>query len=60
MLIIPCSESILFLWTLCSSPPSAPISDRIVKIVAYFRVDAEIIFVTFSVVGISGVPSATL
>ena len=60
IVIIPCSVSILVRCVLCSSSPSAPISARIVKIVVYFLLDAEIIFIMFSVVGIRGVPSATL
>ena len=60
MLIMPCSVSILLRCTRWSSSPSAPVSARIVKMVAYLRVDALIILLTFSVVGMSGVPSSTL
>jgi len=60
MVICPSVESILLLRMLWSSWPSAPISDRSVKIVANFGPDAEIIFVTLSVLGIIGVPSGTL
>jgi hypothetical protein len=60
IVIVPCSVSILFRGVLCSSSPSAPVSVSIVKIVAYLLLDAEIICVTLFVVGIMGVPSATL
>jgi len=60
MLTIPCSVSILFRCSLWSSSPSTPISAISVKIVAYLLVDALIIFVTFSVVGIIGVPNSHL
>ena len=54
-LIIPCSSSIWFLGVLSSSLPSKPVSANIVNIVAYFLVDADIIFFTDSVVGIRGI-----
>ena len=38
-----------------SSCPSTPVSLRMVKIVAYFRVEADIILSTFAVVGMSGI-----
>jgi hypothetical protein len=60
MVICPSCVSILLRCVLYSSSPSAPVSAMIVKIVAYLLVDALIIFVTFSVEGIIGVPSATL
>ncbi len=55
MLIILCSKSMLFLCVLCSSCPSAPVSTKMVKIVAYRFVDADIIFSMLAVVGIMGV-----
>jgi len=60
MLTIPCSVSIFLRCSLCSSSPSTPISAMRVKIVAYRLVEAEIIFVTFSRVGIIGVPCSHL
>ena len=60
MVIFPSSRFILLLGVLCSSSPSAAISAIIVKMVANFLLDAEIIFVTLSVVGIMGVPSVSL
>lgn len=60
MLTIPCSVSIFLRCSLWSSSPSTPISAMMVKIVAYRLVDALIILVTFSVVGIIGVPCSHL
>ena len=54
-LIIPCSASMLFLCIVAGSCASSPVSARIVKIVAYFRGEAEIFLLMFSVVGISGI-----
>jgi len=54
-LIIPFSASMSFLCVVTSSWASMPVSARIVKIVAYFLVDADIILLMFSVVGISGI-----
>ena len=60
IVMVLCSVPILLRGVLCSSSPSAAVSVSIVNIVACSWFDAEIIFVTFSVVGIMGVPSATL
>lgn len=54
-LIIPFSASMSFLCVVTNSWASMPVSARIVKIVAYFLVDALIILLMFSVVGISGI-----
>ena len=51
-LIIPCSRSICSFGVCLSSSPSAAVSAIIVKIVEYLLEEAEIIFVTCSVVGI--------
>jgi len=53
--IIPCSVSMSFLCVVASSCPSSPVSVRIVKIVAYLGVDALMILLMFSVVGIIGI-----
>jgi hypothetical protein len=61
IVILPSSEFILLRLVLCSSSSAAAaVSARIVKIVAYRRLDASIIFFTFSVLGIIGVPSGVL
>ena len=52
--MIPCSVSICFLDSLSNSFASNPVSAKIVNIVVYFSVVALMIFLTFSVVGISG------
>jgi len=54
-LIIPLSASICFLCVLANSIPSKPVSAKIVKIVAYFLVDADMILFMFSLVGIKGI-----
>ena len=54
-LIIPLSASICVRCMVSSSLPSSPVSLRMVKIVAYFRDEAEIILSMFSVVGINGI-----
>ena len=53
--MIPLSASIWFLCIVANSIPSKPVSLRIVKMVAYFVDDAEIILSMFSVVGIRGI-----
>jgi len=60
MEIIPCSVSMSSRLVLSSSFPSAPVSAKIVKIVAYFWDALFTISSTFSVVGIIGVFSSTL
>jgi hypothetical protein len=60
MVISPRSRLILLRGVLCSSSPSAPISARIVKIVVYWHVEADIMVATSLGVGIIGVPSASL
>jgi hypothetical protein len=52
---IPCCWSMSFRCVVTSSWASNPVSARIVKMVAYFVFDAEMILLMFSVVGISGI-----
>lgn len=59
-LMIPCSVSTWFLFMVANSIASNPVSSRIVKIVAYFYGEAEIILCMFSVVGISGILRSAL
>ena len=59
-LMIPLSASICVLGIVANSIPSNPVSFKIVKIVAYFRDDAEIILSMFAVVGIRGIFLSTL
>lgn len=59
-LIIPCSWSMSFLCVVTSSCASSPVSASIVKIVAYFGIDADMILLMFSVVGISGILRSVL
>jgi len=54
-LIIPFSASMSFRCVVTNSWASIPVSARIVNMVAYFLVDADIILFMFSVVGISGI-----
>ena len=54
-LIIPCSLSMYCLVMVASSCPSKPVSFRIVKIIAYLRVDADMILSIFAVVGMIGI-----
>lgn len=53
--MIPCAVSMLLSSIVASSCASNPVSARIVKMVAYFGVDALIILLMFSVVGIRGI-----
>ncbi len=54
-MIIPCAVSMSFCCMFESSCPSSPVSVKIVKSVAYFLLEAEMILFMFSVVGISGI-----
>ncbi len=53
--MIPCVMSMSLSPVVTSSWAFNPVSARIVKIVAYFGVDADIILLMFSVVGIRGI-----
>lgn len=52
---IPCSLSMSWRFVVASSCPFKPVSLRIVKIVAYSLVEADMILSTFAVVGMSGI-----
>ena len=53
--MIPCVVSMFLRSIFASSCASNPVSASIVKIVAYFGVDADIILLMFSVVGMRGI-----
>jgi len=54
-LMMSCSVSIWLRVISASSQHSKPVSFRIVNMVAYFGVEAEIILSTLAVVGMSGI-----
>lgn len=58
--ILPCSLSIIVVFTLCSSSGSTAVCDMMVNIVAYLLDAVFMIRLTFSLVGIIGIGGSYL